>query len=166
MTFGVISFHLVAAGLVSTAVVPVVYAGAMAIEALSALGTGLLYDRWGPRTLLALPVGVAAVPALALAPELGPALVGIGLWGAATGVMDSTVKALVADVVPAARLATAYGVFAAFQGVAALAGGALAGWLYAGGRTDLVVVVGAAQVVALVLLLLAMPRRRSPGHDG
>ena len=40
MTFGVISYHLVDAGLVETAVVPLVYAAAMAVEAVAALGTG------------------------------------------------------------------------------------------------------------------------------
>ena len=37
MTFGVISFHLVDAGLVATAVVPLIYAAAMATEAVAAL---------------------------------------------------------------------------------------------------------------------------------
>ena len=41
--------------------------------------------------------------------------------------LDSTVKALVADLVPASRHATAYGVFAAVQGAAAIAGGVMAG---------------------------------------
>jgi len=80
------------------------------------------------------------------------------LWGAATGVKDSTVKALVADLVPASTLATAYGVFAAFEGAAALAGGGLAGWLYSGGRTDLVVVLAACQAASLGLLVAVLRR--------
>ncbi len=40
-------------------------------------------------------------------------------------------KAPLADLVPQSRLATAYGVLAAFQGIAALTRGALAGGLYA-----------------------------------
>ena len=36
MTFGVISFHLVDAGLVNTAVVPLIYAAAMGAEAVAA----------------------------------------------------------------------------------------------------------------------------------
>jgi hypothetical protein len=61
--------------------------------------------------------------------------------------------------VPAGRLATAYGVFAAYQGAAALAGGALAGALYDGGTLDLVVVVGACQAASLVLLGRVLTRR-------
>ncbi len=160
MTFGVISFHLVDGGLVTAGVVPVVYAAAMGAEALSSLGTGLAYDRIGASTLLVLPAVVAAVPALAFADRVGVAVVGVLLWGAATGVQDSTVKALVADLVPLGRLGTAYGAFAAFQAVAALAGGVLAGWLYDVDRVALVAVIGGAQLVALALLLVVLVRRR------
>jgi hypothetical protein len=113
----------------------------------------------GARVLLVLPFLVALVPVLAFADRLAWVLVGIAVWGAAVGVQDSTVKALVADLVPAARLATAYGVFAAFQGGAALVGGALAGALYGGSVVDLVVVIGLCQAVSLVLLVLVVRRR-------
>ncbi|MFC4785830.1 MFS transporter [Nocardioides sp. MAHUQ-72] len=159
MTFGLIGFHLSDAGLVRPAMVPVVYAVAMAVEAVSALVTGLAYDRVGARVLLVLPFLVALVPLLALADTLGVAIAGVLVWGAAVGVQDSTVKALVADLVPSARLATAYGVFAAFQGAAALAGGLLAGALYSGGRADLVLVLGACQALSLGLLVVVLRRR-------
>ena len=162
MTFGVISFHLVDAGLVSTAVVPLIYAAAMATEAVAALVTGFAYDRWGAAVLYTLPVTIVAVPALTLAHALTVVLAGVLLWGAVTGVQDSTVKALVADLVPQRRLATAYGVFAAFQGVAALAGGVLAGGLYTEHRTLLVVLVGLLQLCSAVLLVVALRRQH---HD-
>lgn len=161
MTFGVIGYHLVTAGLVATAVVPVIYAGAMAVEAVAALLTGVLYDRIGAAVLLILPVLVALIPWLALGPALGMVLAGIAIWGAATGISDSTVKALVADLVPRERLATAYGVFAAVQGAAALLGGALAGWLYQDHRALLVGLVGACQALALLALVRVLRRERS-----
>jgi MFS family permease len=160
MTFGVMSYHLVTDGLVSAAAVPLVYAAAMAVEAVTALGTGWAYDRVGPRVLLVLPVLVAAVPALVFSPSLPRAVVGVLLWGGATGILESTVKALVADLVPRAQLATAYGQFAALMGVAALAGGGLAGWLYAGGVSDLVAVVAVVQLLALGLLVRTTHRAR------
>jgi MFS family permease len=159
MTFGLIGFHLSDSGLVRPAVVPVVYAVAMAVEAVSALATGLAYDRVGARVLLVLPFLVALVPLLALADQLAVAITGVLVWGAAVGVQDSTVKALVADLVPSPRLATAYGVFAAFQGGAALLGGLLAGALYSGARLDLVLVLGACQVASLVLLVVVLRQR-------
>jgi len=159
MTFGVISYHLVDAGLVEAAVVPLVYAAAMGVEAVAALGTGFAYDRWGPAILFTLPVVIVAVPTLALASTLTLVLAGVLLWGVVTGVQDSTVKALVADLVPQSRLATAYGVFAAFQGIAALAGGTLAGGLYTSHRTLLIVVVAVSQVASAILLGVALRGR-------
>jgi MFS family permease len=160
MTFGVISFHLVDAGLVSTAVVPLIYAAAMATEAVAALVTGFAYDRWGAAVLYTLPVTIIAVPALALANTLTVVLAGVLLWGAVTGVQDSTVKALVADLVPQRRLATAYGVFAAFQGVAALVGGTLAGGLYTEHRALLISLVALMQLCSLILLAVALRGHR------
>ena len=160
MTFGVISFHVVDADLVSTAVVPLIYAAAMGVEAVAALVTGFAYDRWGGAVLYALPVTVVAVPALALGETLTVVVAGVLLWGAVTGVQDSTVKALVADLVPRQRLATAYGVFAAFQGVAALAGGTLAGGLYSEHRILLVTIIAVLQVLSAVMLFVALQRRR------
>jgi hypothetical protein len=163
VTFGVISFHLAREQLVSDAMVPVVYAGAMAIEAVAALAVGLLYDRLGPRVLYVLPVLVAAVPALAFAPTLGLALAGVSIWAAANGLQDSTVKALVADLVPTQRRATAYGMFAAVQGGAAVVGGILAGGLYERSLPLLVAVVAATQIVALVLYVATL---RGSGRRG
>lgn len=158
VTFGVISFHLIDAKLLPVAAVPLVYAAGMAAEAPAALATGFLYDRWGAKVLLALPFLVAAVPALAFSLSATTVVIGVLIWGAANGIQDSTVKALVADLVPSPRRATAYGVFAAIQGAAALAGGALAGALY--GRVPLLVgTIAGTQVVALVLLVVTLRTR-------
>ena len=118
VTFGIIGYHLTVEGLVPVAAVPLVYAAAMAVEAVAALVVGSVYDRTGPRVLLVVPVLVALVPALALGSALAAVLVGVVAWGFAQGVQDSTIKAVVADLVEAPRRATAYGVFAGIQGAA------------------------------------------------
>ena len=159
MTFGVLGYHLTEADLVPAAGVPLVYAGAMAVAALAALAAGVAYDRWSHKVLLALPVVVAPVPALAFGDDLGLAMVGLALWGVATGIQDSTVKALVADLVPRGSLATAYGAFAAFQGAAALAGGTAAGALYDRNPAHLAVLVAVAQVAAYLPLRAALRSR-------
>ncbi|WP_328414988.1 MFS transporter [Micromonospora sp. NBC_00389] len=153
VTFGLIGFHLVRAGVVAPAAVPLMYAAAMAAGALAALVTGVVYDRAGPWVLLALPALIAAVPALVFGGGLPLAVGGVVVWGAAVGVQDSTVKALVADLVPRERRATAYGVFAAVQGAGALAGGAAAGGLYEFSLASLVVAVAVTQAAALVVLV-------------
>ncbi|WP_457190042.1 MFS transporter [Nocardioides sp. P5_E3] len=152
VTFGIIGYHLAVDDLVPVAAVPVVYAAAMGVEAVAALAVGSVYDRTGPRVLLLVPVLVALVPALALGSAMVAVLGGVVAWGAAQGVQDSTVKAVVADLVDAPRRATAYGVFAGIQGLFAIVGGVTAGWLYDRSLPALVAVVAVTQVVALVLL--------------
>ena len=122
VTFGIIGYHLTVEGIVPVAAVPLLYAAAMAVEAVAALFVGWVYDRTGTRILLIVPVLVALVPALALASSLALVVVGVLAWGFAQGVQDSTVKAVVADLVDAPRRATAYGVFAGIQGALAVLG--------------------------------------------
>ncbi len=153
VTFGIIGYHLTVEGLLPVAAVPVVYAAAMAVEAVAALVVGSVYDRTGPRVLLLVPVLVTLVPALALGSALVAVLFGVVAWGFAQGVQDSTIKAVVADLVDAPRRATAYGVFAGIQGLLAIVGGVGAGWLYERSLPALVVVVAITQGVALVLLV-------------
>jgi MFS family permease len=153
VTFGLIGYHLTVEGLLPVAAVPVVYAAAMAVEAVAALAVGTVYDRTGPRVLLVVPVLVALVPALALGSALVAVLAGVVAWGFAQGVQDSTIKAVVADLVEAPRRATAYGVFAGIQGLLAIVGGVGAGWLYERSLPALAAVVALTQVIALALLV-------------
>ncbi|WP_353890626.1 MFS transporter [Micromonospora sp. WMMA1363] len=158
VTFGLIGFHVVEADVVPAAGVPLLYAAAMAAAAVAALATGTAYDRLGPRVLLALPLLVSIVPALAFGTGLGLTATGVLLWGAAVGVQDSTIKAFVADLVPRPRRATAYGLFAAVQGAGALLGGAAAGALYGYSRPGLIAAVAATQVTALLILVPIVAR--------
>lgn len=160
LSFGIVSYHLAATELVPIAAVPLVYAAGMAAAAVGAVATGWAYDRIGTSVLLGVPLLTAFVPALALGGTIALVLIGVVIWGLATGVQDSTVKALVADLVPAEQLASAYGWFAVFQGLGALAGAVVAGALYAN-LALLVVLVVALQVAASVLLVMVLRRHRS-----
>ena len=161
VTFAVISFHLTQDHVVSVAAVPVIYAAAMAAEAFAALGSGWVFDRTRGAVLIGLPFVISAVPVLAFAGSPLMAITGAVLWGVAGGVLDSTVKALVADLVPPSRRATAYGVFAAVQGAAAIGGGVMAGALYERSLPILIAAVVITQIIALVLLIATLRRYHS-----
>ncbi|MBX7451219.1 MFS transporter [Mycolicibacterium sp. 3033] len=163
-TFGVLSFHLVDRRIVSVALVPVIYATAMAADAVAALATGWMYDRRGARVLVALPVLAALVPVFAFQGAVSSVVIGALLWGAAVGIQESTLRAVVADLVEPARRATAYGVYAAVIGVAAAAGGALTGLLYSQSVGALIAVVIAIQVASLSVLPLVRRATHSPGR--
>ncbi|GFM18181.1 MULTISPECIES: MFS transporter [Mycobacteriaceae] len=163
-TFGVLSFHLVDRRIVSVALVPVIYATAMAADAVAALATGWMYDRRGARVLVALPLLAALVPVFAFQGAVSSVVIGALLWGAAVGIQESTLRAVVADLVEPARRATAYGVYAAVIGVAAAAGGALTGLLYSQSVGALIAVVIAIQVASLSVLPAVRRATHTPGR--
>lgn len=157
-TFGVLSFHLAQQHLLPAAGVPVLYAAAMGVDAVAALAVGWLFDRHGPITVAVLPLIAAGIPFLAFADSTAMAVAGCLLWGAAVGVQESTLKATVAELVPPARRATAYGIYAGIIGAATLAGGTLTGALYTYSIPALVITVTAIQIAALALLVATRPR--------
>ena len=163
-TFGVLSFHLVERRIVTVALVPVIYATAMAADAVAALATGWMYDRRGARVLVALPLLAALVPVFAFQDAVIAVVIGAVLWGSAVGIQESTLRAVVADLVEPARRATAYGMYAAVIGVAAAAGGALTGLLYSKSVGALIAVVIAIQVASLSVLPAVRRAADSPGR--
>ncbi|MGK2881445.1 MAG: MFS transporter [Mycobacterium sp.] len=159
-TFGVLSFHLVERGLFPAALVPVIYAAAMVTDAVAALITGWAYDRVGGQVLIVLPLLAAAVPVIAFTDSRPLVVCGALVWGAALGIQESTLRAVVADLVEPGRRATAYGIYAAVLGVAIAGGGVLTGALYEVSIPLLVGVVVAVQFVAMAMI----PVLRSSGR--
>lgn len=157
-TFAVLSFHMVGAG-VSDAAVPVLYAVAMLVDGVAALATGSLYDRIGPKTLLALPVLSAFVPVFAFSGSVPVMVVGVVLWGATTGVQESTMRAYVADLLPTTMRATGYGSFALVTGIGTMFGGIIAGWLYSNAGAG--AIIGFAAVVEAVAFVLLLRQLRA-----
>jgi MFS family permease len=152
-TFGVISYHLEAQKVMPSALIPVTYAVSMGAAALAALASGALYDRIGLRGLLiALPL-TAAVPFLSFATTPGLVWAGAVVWGAALGIHESTLRAAVADLVPAGRRGTGYGIFTAIYGVAWLAGSTIIGALYSASLTGLIIFTVVTQLVALIAFI-------------
>jgi len=119
---------------------------------LGSLGFGRLYDRWGVHALIA-----AAIPAIAFTPlaflgGAGPALLGLALWTVGMGAQGSIMKALVAELVPAERRGSAYGILNCTYGVLWFAGSAAMGWLYDHSLHGLVIFSIAAQLISLPFL--------------
>jgi len=160
VTFGLISFHLEHAHLAPLAAIPLVYAVGMAAAAIAAVVVGWAYDRSASAVLFVVPLLTAFVPSLALAGSVGLVILGVALWGAATGLQDSTIKAVVADLIPSAQRGSAYGWFAVFQGIAAFAGATVAGALYTNVPV-LAVLVIVAQLAAVVMLVVVRRRMRT-----
>ena len=155
-TFGVMSYHMVATGLIATPAIPVIYAIAMAIDGVFALLTGALYDKIGTKALLALPVASALIPFFVYTDNAAFVVFGVILWGASLGIHESTMRAAVADMVPGCKRATSYGLFSVFIGVGALVGASATGMLYAYGQSAIVSYTMALETAALIALAITL----------
>jgi MFS family permease len=152
-----VGYHLGVTHRLAPALIPLVFGLAMGTDALAALATGWLYDRYGLKVLMAMPLlTLPAVPLLFLgeSPEL--VWVGAAFWGAALGVQESTMRAGVATLTPESVRGTAFGIFDASYGLAWLVGSLLLGWLYGVNVRALVITAVVFQLAALPLLFLIL----------
>jgi MFS family permease len=152
-TFAVLAYHLQYRRVVAAPVIPILYAVAMGVAGLAALASGRVYDRFGLRGLIALPVLGAAVPFLSFSTSAALVWVGALLWGAVMGIHESTMRAAVTDMVPRHRRGVGYGTFTAVYGLAWLAGSAITGALYDVSIDDAITFTVAAQAVAVLAFL-------------
>ena len=140
--------------LVSSGALPLLYAGAMLVDAVAALVFGLLYDKKGVQALVWSTVLSAPFAVFVFACHgVGALLVGVALWGVGMGAQESILKAAVTQMVPKASRATGYGVFECAFGVFWFLGSWLLGVLYDVSIPAMVAVSVAAQLAAIPLYL-------------
>jgi len=160
--FPLIGLHLKNSGGFPEEAIPLLYAGAMAVDAAAALFFGFLYDRIGIKALAGLfLVEIFTAPFVFLG---GPAMiiVGMALWGISVGTQESILKAAIGDRVPEDRRARAFGLFNTAFGFFWFIGSAIIGLLYdKWGAAPLVAfsVVVQAGAFAVFLTILAAEKR-------
>ncbi len=163
--FPLIAFHL-QQGLESDgAGIPLLYALAMGVDALAALGCGWLFDRLGLGSLLGAVVLSAGFAPLAFSGNYGLAVGGMVLWGIGLGAQEAVMKAAVAGMVAPQARGFAFGLFTSVYGLAWFLGSALMGVLYDLFLPGLVTFSAAAQAAgAAILLVLILGERAGAGR--
>lgn len=156
-SFPLLAYHAQTTGLLSDAQVPILFAVAMFVDGASGLVMGRVYDRRGPVTLLAVPLA-AALSAVAFTHSVLWVWVGVAIWGVVNGVLDSTVKAVVTELVAVRRRAVAFGWLAFVRGAGLLVAGGLLGAAYDRRIADAVALVLLANAVALAGLAFVLRR--------
>ena len=161
--FPLIAFHFQRASLVPEYWLPTLFALAMAVDAGSALLFGVLYDRIGfPILIVMFAIEAATAPFLFLG-RLPGAIAGMALWGISMGTQESIMRAAVADLIPADRRATGFGLFHMIFGVAWFSGSALLGLLYQRDVRAMVAFAVGIQLLAVPVAFLAnSARKRGP----
>ena len=167
-TFTSLSAGLAETGsLVTEGTLPLLYAGAMLVDAVAALVFGYLYDKKGVKVLVLSTVFSAPFPILIFAGKSIPVvLAGIALWGVGMGAQESILKAAVTTMVPKNSRATGYGIFECSFGVFWFLGSWLLGTLYDVSIPAMIAVSVVAQLAAIPLYLASAKDRRRKFEDG
>ncbi|HUW39372.1 MAG TPA: MFS transporter [Rectinemataceae bacterium] len=154
--FPLMAFHVVKRQIFPDNIVPVLYALAMGIDAVSALVFGRMFDRKGMGAII-LSTAISAFFAPFVFLFKAPALViaGVLLWGIGMGAQESILKAAVAMMVRKERRGTAIGVFNAGFGAFWFLGSWAMGFLYDKSLVALVVFSLVAQLASLPFFFAA-----------
>ena len=145
-----------ASSFVNSGTLPLLYAGAMLVDAASAMIFGLMYDKKGVRALI-LSTALSAPFAILIFGGTSNAslLIGIAMWGIGMGAQESILKAAVASFVPKASRATGYGIFECAFGLFWFLGSWLLGALYDVSLPVMIAVSVGAQLLAIPLYYLS-----------
>jgi MFS family permease len=128
--FPLIAYHFGKLSVVTKVWIPIFYAVAMGVDALSALFFGRLFDRVGLSILIPVSLLSSLFAPLVFLGGFYFALVGMALWGVGMGAQESIMRAAIAEMVPMNKRSTAYGIFNAGFGLFWFLGSALMGILY------------------------------------
>ena len=148
--------------LVNTGTLPLLYAGAMLVDAVAALIFGMMYDKNGVKALVWSTVISAPFAVFVFAFNSVPMLlVGIALWGVGMGAQESIIKAAVTSMVPKTSRATGYGIFECSFGAFWFLGSWLMGVLYDASIPAMIAVSVAAQLAAIPLYIASAKLRKN-----
>lgn len=145
--------------LINSGTIPLLYAGAMLVDAVAALIFGYMYDQNGVRALVLSTLLAAPFPLLIFASHSIPlVLLGIALWGVGMGAQESVLKAAVTSIVPKANRATGYGIFECSFGICWFLGSWLLGILY-GQSLPLMIAISVLSQLIAIPFYISLPRK-------
>ncbi len=151
--FQLLSYHFKIKVFIADAEIPLFYLVAMGVDALAALGSGKLYDRFGLSILAVIPL--LTIPVSICGFSLNKALIFLGVvfWGAVLGVHETIMRAAIADLIPLEKRGLAYGIFNTVYGLSWFLGGTILGFLYEFSPGYLVLFVTITEMASLLVFL-------------
>ena len=128
--FALISYHFQKVGVISAAMIPILYALAMGVDGISALIFGRLFDKIGLSIMIVVALISSLFAPLVFLGGFYMVFMGMVLWGVSMGAQESIMRSSVAIMSNVKRRGSAYGVFQTIYGVSWFAGSLLMGALY------------------------------------
>lgn len=151
--FPLLAYHFQQGSLVKPEVIPLLYAGAMGMNGLTALVFGRLFDRFGIQIIaLGILVSLLALPFGFLGGS-SSVYISVACWATGLGAQDATLRSGISQVVSMNKRGSAFGAFNAAYGVLWFLGSVTMGVLYDYSLFALVVFGIAAQLIAAMLFV-------------
>ena len=154
--FPLIALHMERFAGVSDGWVPVMYAIVMAADGLSALAFGRSYDRIGLLPLVCVSAAVPLFVPLIFSSDITFVILGMLLYGVGFGAQESVMRAVVADMTPAGKRGTAFGIYNAAFGVSWFLGSMAMGALYESSMAGMMFLSISLQLMAIPVLVHVM----------
>jgi MFS family permease len=153
--FALITMHVSVNKLISEDLLPLLYAGAMFIDAFSALFFGWLFDKKGVKVLV-LSTLISALFSVFIFwfNNLTLTVIGVLLWGVGMGAQESILKSVVTKIVPKSSRSTGFGIFEMCFGVSWFLGSWLIGALYDVSPFLLIVFSVTAQIISVLFFII------------
>jgi len=164
--WSIVSYHIENLGLVPYEAIATLYAIAMLSDAIVALPMGMLYDAWGPRIVVAIPLIAMPIPILLTQRSLYTLIIVAILWGAFMSSLETVARASIATIVPPNARPYAYGIYSFVQGVSMFLGGLIAGTLYTPSLEIVAIVFPCLCILSALILLLAFYTSRRVASSG
>jgi MFS family permease len=151
--FALLAYHFQESSLVKPEVIPLLFAGAMGVNGLTALIFGRLFDRYGIQIIvLGILVSLLALPFGFLGGASG-VYISVACWATGMGAQDATLRSGISQVVSMNKRGSAFGAFNAAYGVLWFLGSVTMGVLYDYSLMALVIFGIAAQLIAATLFV-------------
>lgn len=142
--------------LISEETLPLLYAGAMLVDAVAAFIFGHIYDKKGVRALVISTIISAPFSLFIFGFKSEAAILfGLVLWGIGMGAQESILKAAVTSMVPKKNRATGYGIFECSFGIFWFLGSWLLGLIYSASLPLMIGLSILAQLMAIPFYLRA-----------
>jgi MFS family permease len=158
------AYHFEKKAILSPVWIPLFYSFAMGMVTVSAPVLGYLYDRKGFKVLIWVSVLTALFSPFVFLGGFYAALLGMVLWSIGLGAHESLMRAIVANMIPSEKRASAYGIFNGGYGAFWFVGSLLIGFLYDASIPAVIMFSCTLQFLAIPLLVWVNKRLYLSGN--
>jgi hypothetical protein len=149
--FPLLAYHFESANIAAPVAIPLFYSGAMAVNGITALIFGRLFDRFGLNTLVfGIFISLLALP-LGFLGGFAGAVASVACWATGLGAQDACLRSGIATVVSMNKRGGAFGAFNGVYGVMWFLGSLVMGLLYSRSLPALVAFGIVSQLLAAAL---------------